>query len=457
MNHTMEALEARTPLLFRLGIPHQLRWGYLGILAFMTGLGIESNFLTPHLVETLGSTEATVSLIITSYSLAVIVGSYLSGALSDLWGPKKVMLLGFSVWIVFHIGFLLAINTGNIALVAVMYFCRGFGFPLFSFAFLVWVVVVAMRSKRSSAVGWFYVMFTGGFPTLGSLVAIGAIPAFGGGVVGETGAMWIAAGLALIGFLTVWFTCSDERGKHRLAPATESSAQVLTSGIRLLLTNSRILKGFFVRMINTAPEFGMFIIMPTVISTTLGWGQTRWLAMTVSIYASNIIFNAAFGALGDKFGWVNTVRWFGIFSSGIALLIWWYAPHWVPAGSDWGYFVAVAAGVLYGTCLAGYTPIGAMFPAQVGPEHRGAAMAMYTTAAGGAIFLGSLVVSVVLNLTTWLGWDSAFARNSAVIWTFVALYGVSFVLVGALRTDQDDPVKRAAIRQADVDSLRQQA
>ena len=25
------------------------------------------------------------------------------------------------------------------------------------------------------------------------------------------------------------------------------------------------------------------------------------------------------------------------------MLLWWYVPHWVPAGSDWGFYVAVAA------------------------------------------------------------------------------------------------------------------
>ena len=86
------------------------------------------------------------------------------------------------------------------------------------------------------------------------------------------------------------------------------------------------------------------------------------------------------------------MRWFGIVGSAIGLLLWWYVPHWVPAGSDWGFVVSVIAGTVFGILLAGFVPLGAIMPA-LAPDHKGAAMAMYTTAAGGATFLGSAVVA----------------------------------------------------------------
>lgn len=440
------------PFLDRLGIPGVLKWGFLGLFLFTTGLGVESNFITPHLVALLGSTEATISVILTSYALACLIASYLSGALSDLIGPKKVMTIGFLIYIVFEVAFIFSINTGSLALVGITYFFRGLGYPLFAFSFLVWVNITAMKSKAGAAIGWFYVMFTGGMPTTGSLVAIAGIAAFGGGTTGETGAMWISALISTAGFLLVFFGCNEEKGKHRIAPAEDSAAQVLTAGIRLTLTNRKVLQGFLIRLINTAPEFGMFIIMPAVISNVLGWGQARWLLMTVCVYAGNILFNAFFGDLGDRIGWVNTVRWFGVFASAMSLLAWWYVPHWVPAGSTWGYIVSVICGVAFGICLAGFVPMGAIIPENA-PDHRGAAMAMYTTAAGGAQFLGSAVVAIVLNITTALGWESAFARNSAVIWTFVALYACAFIMVGNMRTRQDDPEYRKKIRDADTAAL----
>lgn len=425
----------------RIGIPSVLKWGFLGVLVFMTGNGVESNFITPHLVELLGSPEATVSIIIAFYSVAVLISSYLAGSFADLYGPRRVMLVGFLIWVVFEVLFLLALQTGNLWLTGITYFFRGFGFPLFAFAFLVWVTITTPSQRASTAVGWFYVMFTGGLPTLGSLFAIGAIPTFGGGAMGETGAMIASTGLVIIGFLLVWFGVRTRNGWGRIAPAGETNAQVLTAGIRLTFRNRKILQGFLVRLINTAPEFGMFIILPAVIATELQFGQSRWLTMTVAVYAGNILVNAVFGAIGDKIGWRVTVRWFGVFGSAIGLLAWWYVPHLVEPGSTGGFVISVIAGTAFGIMLAGFVPMGAIMPA-LAPEHKGAAMAMYTTAAGGAYFLGSAVVAIVLNVSGLFTEDS-FIKNSAVIWTFVVLYACAFVMVNNLRVPEDEKGKRA--------------
>jgi MFS-type transporter involved in bile tolerance (Atg22 family) len=67
------------------------------------------------------------------------------------------------------------------------------------------------------------------------------------------------------------------------------------------------------------------------------------------------------------------------------------------------------------------------------PEHKGAAMAMYTTAAGGAAFSGAGVVALVKGLG---------GSNLAVVWAFVALYVLAFVLVGFLKVPQDEAGSR---------------
>ena len=423
-----EAGAPQETFLDRIGIPHALRWGFLGVLVFMTGNGVETNFVSPHMAEVFGGGDEMINLaatVITFYSLATLIGSYLAGALSDLWGPRKVMALGFVVWVVFQAAFVGALATESIALIFVTYMFRGFGFPLFAFAFLVWVNAVAPKERAGAAVGWFYVMFTGGMPTIGSLVAIGMIPAFGGGLFGERWAMVASTAIVAAGFLIARFGVREEHGDRRLAPEGESSRDVILSGVVLSLKNKKVMMGFLTRLINTAPQFGMFIILPTVIAETLGWGQSRWLLMTSVIFAGNILFNAAFGALGDRIGWTTTVRWFGIVGSAIGLLLWWYVPHWVPAGSDWGFVVSVIAGTVFGILLAGFVPLGAIMPA-LAPDHKGAAMAMYTTAAGGATFLGSFVVAVV---RPWGG-------DLGVVWAFVFLYACAFLMTFVLKVDQ---------------------
>ena len=412
----------------KMGIPRPLALGFLAVLVFMTGNGVESNFITPHMVAVLGSPEATVATIVTFYSLAALVGSYISGALADLIGPRKVMIIGFAVWVVFEVLFLIALGLGSVPFAAVTYAIRGFGYPLFAFAFLVWVNITTPVERNGSAVGWFYVAFTGGLPTLGSLFAIGAIPVFGGGTVGETGAMVASIGLVVIGFLILLFGVRLPNGFSRIAPEGESAWRVLTSGIRLTATRPKILMGFLVRLINTAPEFGMFVVLPAVIANERGWGQSRWLLMTVCVYATNILVNALFGWVGDKIGWQRTVKWFGIMGSAIGLVAWWYVPQIVPAGSTWGYVLSVIAGCVFGCLLAGFVPMGAIMPA-LAPEHKGAAMAMYTTAAGGAAFLGTGVVAAVLALG---------GGGQAVTWTFVGLYACAFVMIHFLKVPQGE-------------------
>lgn len=413
----------------RVGIPHVLRWGFLGLLIFMTGNGVESNFIEPHLNDALGGdAKSLVATIIAMYGVAVLVGAYVAGALSDLFGPRRIMLLGFLVWVVFQALFLLSLSIDSLPLTFVTYFFRGFGYPLFAFSFLVWINTVAPYERNGAAVGWFYVMFTGGLPTLGSLFAVFAIPVFGGGYGGETGAMTSSTALVLIGFLVVWLGVREPHGSQRLAPEGESSSRVMLSGLILTFQHRKILMGFLVRLINTAPQYGMFIVLPTVIADDLGWGQSRWLTMTVVVYASNILVNAVFGNVGDRIGWVRTVKWFGVFGSAVGLLLWWYVPHWVTPGSDWGYYLSLAAGVVFGVLLAGFVPMGAIMPA-LAPEHKGAAMAMYTTAAGGAAFLGSAVVAVV---QPWAG-------NVGTVWAFVVLYACAFLMLTFVSVPDRDP------------------
>lgn len=408
----------------RMGIPNSIKWGFLAVLIFMTGNGVESNFISPHLARAVGD-ENLAATVISIYGISVLVGSYLSGALSDLFGPKRVMLLGFLVWIVFEAAFLLSIQLDSTVLIALSYFFRGFGFPLFAFSFLVWINHVTPRARNATAVGWFYVMFTGGMPTLGSLVAILAISGFGGGNGGETGAMIVSSLLVLAGFLIAWFGVREPRGLKRLAPAGESAGTVILGGLRVMVLEPRIFAGFCVRLINTAPQFGMFVILPAVMVDDLGWSQNQWLLMTTIVFAGNISFNALFGYIGDQWGWIRTVRWFGIVGSALGLLAWWYVPHMVEPGSTYGYWLTVIAGTVFGILLAGFVPMGAVMP-NLTPQHKGAAMAMYTTAAGGAAFLGSLVVAVV---RPWGG-------DAGVVWAFVVLYGVAFALTHVLKVPQ---------------------
>src|SRR5438045_4920922 len=58
----------RESFLQRIGIPPALAWGYLGLLLFMVGDGVESGYLSPYLVER-GYTATNVAWIFAAYGL----------------------------------------------------------------------------------------------------------------------------------------------------------------------------------------------------------------------------------------------------------------------------------------------------------------------------------------------------------------------------------------------------
>ena len=145
----------------RIGIPRPLFWGFVAVFIFMIGDGVEISRLPGYLAGPGGLNGAQASLTTgTVYGLAVLVASWLSGTLSAIWGPQRVMQLGAAIWVVFEILFLVvALPSQSLFLVALMYGIRGLAYPLFAFGFLVWVQTVTRVELRGSAAGWFWFWF----------------------------------------------------------------------------------------------------------------------------------------------------------------------------------------------------------------------------------------------------------------------------------------------------------
>ncbi|MFD0385418.1 MFS transporter [Streptomyces stramineus] len=47
-----------------------------------------------------------IALLFSVYGATASVAAWFSGALSDLWGPRRVMMLGLALWVVFQTVFL---------------------------------------------------------------------------------------------------------------------------------------------------------------------------------------------------------------------------------------------------------------------------------------------------------------------------------------------------------------
>lgn len=64
-------------LLDKVGIPKQLAWGYLGILIFMMGDGVEQGWLSPYLIGR-GMTIQQSAALFTVYGVTIAIASWFS-------------------------------------------------------------------------------------------------------------------------------------------------------------------------------------------------------------------------------------------------------------------------------------------------------------------------------------------------------------------------------------------
>ncbi|WP_241694353.1 MFS transporter [Komagataeibacter melomenusus] len=369
--------------LSRIGMPPALAWGFAGVLIFMTGDGVESGYLSPYLVS-MGFTEHDVALLFTIYGLSAAVAAWLSGALSDLWGARRVMLTGLAIWGLLQVGFLLvALPARSLPLMLLFYGIRGFGYPLFAFGFLVWVVTTVSPGRLGSAVGWFWFCFTGGMPTLGSVFAGYTIPH-----IGPIATLWLALGLVMLGGAMALGGIRETHGNIHAASADKHPLKTLFASLSIAWERPKVGLGCLVRAIDTSAEFGFLVCLPLYFMHDLHFSLGQWLMVLQAIFISNVIWNLLFGILSDWLSWRGTVMLGGGVGSAIStLLLYWCPTHFGP-----GHMLpTLFAGALYGMTLAAYVPLSALMP-YLAPDDKPAAMSLLNLGAGASVWIGPAVV-----------------------------------------------------------------
>ncbi|WP_122048862.1 MFS transporter [Asaia bogorensis] len=397
------------------GIPPIMIWGFIGTLLFMIGDGVESGYLSPYLVS-LGFQEHDVAGLFTIYGLTAAVSAWASGALSDMWGSRKVMLVGLAIWILFQIGFLgFALPSKSWTLITLFYGLRGFGYPLFAFGFLVWVVNTAPVQKLGSAVGWFWFCFTAGLPTLGTTIAGVLLP-----IIGGYATLWVAlsfvvfgGALALLGMNRV----------PRVETGNKGAIKTLFMSLAIGWQRPKVGIGCIVRAINTSAEFGFLVFMPLYFTHTLGFTMGQWLAVLQAIFISNIFFNLFLGIISDKLSWRYTVLIMGGIGSTLSTMALYFAPTLL--GPD-HLFIVMIAGAFYGMTLAGYVPLSALMP-YLAPENKAAAMSLLNLGAGASVWIGPAIVYI---------FEPAFGVFGVMV-VYSIIYFLSAVLTYFLKLDPE--------------------
>ncbi len=410
---TVNTAHAKSPLIERIGMHPELAIGYLGLLLFMVGDGVEAGFLSPLLFD-LHFSAARVALVFTAYGATAALASWLSGALSDIFGPGKVMWAGLLIWLSFEMPFLsLGIAHANYPIILLSYGLRGFGYPLFAYGFLVWVAAVTPERYLATAIGWFWSARTGGLPTLGALLASFTVP-----LLGAYKTLWVSVALVAGGGLIGSIRRARMPWHHPAFHHRRKPAQDAFTGVSIVWRHPKVGLGGIVATITTTSEFGFLVFLPIFFIHVIGFTLEQWLQILSIMFATNMVANLFWGYVGDRIGWRRTITFAGSCGCALTTLGLYYVPHIF--GTN--YPLVVAAGMAYGIALAGFVPIAAIM-AVLAPESKGAAMSIMNLGSGMSTWIGPAIAGVFLPL---LG-------VSGVIWIFAFMYLAAAVISYTLR------------------------
>src|SRR5699024_571299 len=402
-NHS--TINSSNSLLDRIGIPSTLGWGYLGVLIFMMGDGLELGWLSPYLVEHGLSIQQSASLY-TVYGITTAISAWFSGVLSEGFGVRRTMFLGVVFYILGTIGFVgFGIPHLHYGVMLFTYALRGFGYPLFAYSFLVWITYRSPRKRLGAAVGWFWFVFTGGLSVLGAYYSSWAIQR-----LGHIDTLWSALIWVLIGAFLGLILNKDKLNLKK--GNINAKVQELLKGVTIVKEEPKVLLACIVRIINTSGQFGFPVFLP-IYMASYGVSTSEWLQIWGTIFTSNIIFNLIFGFVGDKMGWRNTVMWFGGVGCAVSTLLLYYTPQFV--GDN--FWLILIPGILWGACLAGYVPLSALVPSLV-KKDKGAAMSILNLGAGLSVFVGPAIVGLFIGAV----------GNGGVMWILAVLYLISAIL-----------------------------
>lgn len=396
------------------GLPRPLAWGYLGIIIFMMGDGVEQGWLSPYLIENGMNIKQSASLF-TAYGITIAVSSWFSGVLAESFGPRRVMLSGLVLYIIGTIVFVgYGLSDFNYPVMLITYAVRGFGYPLFAYSFLVWITYNTPKSQLGRAVGWFWFVFTGGLNVFGAYYSSWFIE-----VIGHHNVLWSSIFWVLLG---AFFALVLNKAEFKRKVTSQSRVKELLKGITIVKEEPKVLLGGIIRIINTTAQFAFPVFLPIYMAKH-GFSTVQWLQIWGTIFTANIAFNLIFGFVGDKFGWRNTIMWFGGVGCGLTTLLFFYSPVWF----DSNYWMVMGSGVLWGALLAGYVPLSALVPSLV-KDNKGAAMSILNLGAGLPVFIGPAIVGLFIGVV----------GDEGVIWILAILYFISAILTRFMTLDTSE-------------------
>jgi polyol permease family len=406
------AAPPRRSFVDRLGFPRGLGWGLVAVVIFMIGDGIESTWLSNYLVTAEDYSLGQAGWVITAYGIVVAIGAFLSGALADAIGPRRVMLFGLVSFVIFDLLFILVgLTAHNYVLLLVVYCLRGLGYPLFGYGFLTWMMYRAEPGRESSTAGWFWFSFSLGSQILGSYAAsallphVGAVPTLWAGLVaviigGGGGLLLMRGGVPM---------------KSGDAPRVASA---LWQGFSIIWRVPKVGLGGLVKVINLSGILAFSVFYVPYLVGTIGMDEASAILVFTILGIFAVIGNLVWGFLGDRIGWRRTTQWFATTLCFIAVLYLFYIPQVVGPNFP----VIAIGGLIMGAGLSAFVPLTALM-ASFAPRETGSALSIVNLGSGLAAFVGPAIASIFVGIVGVGG----------VVWILAGMYAAAFVIMAFLR------------------------
>ncbi len=200
---------------------------------FMPFMVAGVNSILPAIGHSTGASAQELSLITTFYILGLVVAQLVAGRMGDIWGRRKVFLVGSALFILsnFCIGFM-----ENIHAIMALRSIQGLGAAIFSATGLSILAVSAPQGKRNQYIAYsataIYVGIACGPPVAG----------FIGGHMGWSWLFWCTGGAASFTWLFMRFAVHEEWYEGKGEPFNWINASIYALGMAAVTFGSSLLK-----------------------------------------------------------------------------------------------------------------------------------------------------------------------------------------------------------------------
>ncbi|WP_206912074.1 hypothetical protein IGL98_001408 [Enterococcus sp. DIV0840] len=366
----------------RIGIPASLFYGYMGLIFFMLGAGIETSWFSAFLVAS-GYEIQLVSVVFSLYGLFVAIFSWLTSFFVNVFSVRKVMATGLFVYLFSTTLLIIGLTFKLFPLIALAYMFRGASYPLFAYAFLIWITLRTDLKNLGKATSWFWFSFNLGMtivsPLLASIMLKFANPI---SILG-TGLFFAVLG----GVLAL------KVNKDHLPVEVEKKGMLkeMKEGITILFDYPRLAVALVVKAINNIGQFGFVIMMP-IFLIDHDYTLSQWGVIWAMTYIANSFAGILFGHLGDRYGWRKIVCYFSGTLTALSCLLIGGVVFYFPGNVK----LLMFAFLVFSVGIAAFGPLSALIPALV-PEKKTTALSVLNLGSGLSNFLGPVLVTALFQ------------------------------------------------------------